>query len=289
MNISKCIVIAFAPDRWGMLERFQHFYAGTYSFDADTQKALAGSANHFHKARILLQVAQQHVARLPEDRVQLEEHGYTPAQRGKELSALIESILLDLYSSVDCTRKVVTFIYRNHRGVKESTRKFFQGVADGKVADSVPQEIRDAFAGADWYPDFRRMRDALTHSDIGSCHLDDTTNEVFYMHAGLGKDNKALVIRDIFAYIEELVTQINRFMGKIFHCLNGTLKDDEVWQMCGMFGGRVYSRWVRVSEARDFNSGRCDAFKWFEKDENPDCPFMKECEAYKRRNSEQSN
>lgn len=183
----------------------------------------------------------------------------------------------------------MTFLYRNHRGVKQSTRKFFQAIAAEKVADTVPTEIRDAFASAAWYADFRRMRDALTHSDVGSCHLDEKTGKVFYMHAGLGKDNKALVIDDIFAHIKDLVTQINQFMGKVFHCLNGTLKDNEVWQMCGMFAGRVYSRWVRPSEAKDFNSGRCDAFKWFEKEENPDCPFMKECEAYRRRNSEQSN
>jgi len=287
--MSDWIVITFAPDRWGTLERFQHFCAGTYTFARDTQQALSGAANHFRKALILLQVAREHAAKLSEDRAQLETHGYTPAQRGKELSALIESILLDLYSSIDCTRKIVTCIYRNHRGVKQSTRKFFQAVAEGKVADTVPVEIRDAFASAHWYTDFQRMRDALTHSDIGSCALDEKSGKVFYMHAGLGTNNKALVIEDIFAHIEELVTHVNQFMGKVFHYLNGTLNDDEVWQMCGIFGGRVYSRWVRPSEAKDFNSGRCDAFKWFEKDENPKCPFMRECEAYGRRNSEQSN
>jgi hypothetical protein len=271
------------------MERFQHFYAATYTFDADTQKALPGAANHLNKALILLQIARQHAAKLPEDRAQLREHGYTSAQRGRELSALIESILLDLYSSLDCTRKVVTFLYQKHRGVKKTTRKFFKAIAAGKVDDKVPKEIRDAFASAAWYDDFRRIRDALTHSDIGSCHLDEKNGKVFYMHVGLGRDNKALVIDDIFAHIEDLVTQINQFMGKVFNCLNRELKDDEVWQMCGIFDGRVYSRWVRPNEAKDFNSGRCDAFKWFEKDENPDCPFMGECHAYRRRKSEQEN
>ncbi len=272
----------FAPEQWGTLDRFQRFHGPTYSFDADTQKALRGAANQLRKALVLLQVARQHAPKLTEDKEQLEQHGHTPAQRARELSALIESILLGLYSSVDCARKVVTFIYRNEHGVKQTTRRFFQAVANGKVADSVPQEIRDAFAGADWYGEFRRMRDALTHSDIGVCHLDDSTNEVVYMHEGLGDDNKALVVRDIFAHIDYLVTQINEFMGKIFDCLNGTLKDEEVLQMCLIFGGRVYSRWVRASEATDFNGGRCDAFKWFENDENPDCPFMEKCVAYKR-------
>lgn len=186
MTINDYKVIAFTPDRWGTLERFQHFFGKTYSFDQHTQNALRGAANHFRKALILLNIAKQHIAKLSEDRSQLEQYGHTPAQRGKELSALVESVLLDLYSSVDCTRKVVTFIYRNDRGVKQSTRKFFLAAAEGKVADTVPLEIRNAFATAHWYPDFRKLRDEMTHSDVGSCHYDESSEKVFYAHVGLG-------------------------------------------------------------------------------------------------------
>ncbi len=86
--MSDCIIIYFAPDRWGTLERFRHFYAGTYTFTPNTQHVLSGAASHFHKARILLQIAREHAAKLPEDRAQLEKHDYTPAQRGRDLSAL---------------------------------------------------------------------------------------------------------------------------------------------------------------------------------------------------------
>jgi hypothetical protein len=288
MSTPKCIVIAFTPERWGRLERFQHFYGGTHHFDRDTQKSLPGAANHFHKALILLEVAKEHASRLPEDRAQLKERGHTPARRGKELSALVESILLDLYSSIDCTRKVVTFIYRNHRGVKQSTRKLFQAAAAGTIDATVPEGIRNAFANAAWYADFRALRDAITHSDVGSCHLDEKSGKVFYMHAGLERDGKALVIEDIFDHVEKTKDNVNVFMGQVFHCLNADLKDEEVWQMCGLFDGRVYSRFVRPSEAVDFNSGRCDAFRWFQKRENPECPFMRECAAYQRRTSEPS-
>ncbi len=286
MNVSDSKVILFAPNRWGTLERFKHFHEPTYPFTWHTQQALSGAANHFNKAVILLQVSREHAKTLPEDTMQLEKYGYTPAQRGRELSALIESILLELYSSVDCTRAVITSIYQKHEGVRQSTRKFFQSVAKGKVADTVPAEIRDAFASAQWYMDLLRIRDALTHWDIGSCHLDKKSGTIFYMHPGLGTNNSALVIEDIFSHVQGLVTHINQFIGKLFHYLNGTLKDDEVWQWCGIFGGRLYSRWVRPSEAKNFNSGRCDAFKWFEKEENPNCPFMQECEAYGRRSKE---
>ena len=286
MSIPKSIVITFTPERWGTLERFQHFYGGTHHFDRDTQKSLPGAANHFHKALILFQVAKEHASLLPEDRVQIEERGHTPARRGKELSALVESIILDLYSSIDCTRKVFTFIYRNHHGVKQSTRKIFQAAADGKIDATVPEGIRNAFANAAWYADFRALRDAITHSDVGSCHLDESSGKVFYMHAGLERDGKALVIEDIFDHVEKTKDNVNLFMGQVFHWLNVDLKDEEVWQMCGVFDGRGYTRFVRPSEAVDFNSGRCDAFRWFEKTENPECPFMRECTAYQRRISE---
>lgn len=278
-------LIYFAPDKWGTLEKFQKFCAGTYKFPKYIHRALSGSASNFCKANILLQMAVAHSPKLKEDKTQLREHGYTPAQCAKELSALIEAILLNLYSSIDCTRKVVTYIYKGHRGVKDSTRKFFKAIQDCTVSETVPAEIRNAFMEAHWYTDFREIRDHLTHSDIGSCSLNERTGKVFYMHAGLGTEMKALVIEDIFAYMEALSTSINKFIGKIFNHLNETLDDVEVWQICGIFGRRIYTRWVRLSEAKDFNSGRCDASKWLEKSDFPDCPFMQKCEAFEKRNN----
>ena len=282
MSLESCKVITFAPQNWGTMERFQHFYSTTYKFDPHTQSAVSGASNHLRKASLVLQVAKEHAATLAEDEEQLSRHGYTPARRAKELAALIESIILGVYSSVDCARQVVTYIYRKHRGVKQSTRKFFQAAAAGKVANTVPSDIRAAFKSATWYVDLRRLRDALTHSDVGFCHLDKSEGKVTYMHAGLGSDSGALVIPDIFDHIDTLLLQINQFMGRVFHCLNQTLNDGEVWQVCGMFAGRVYSRWVRPSHAVDFNSGRCDAFKWFEKEDSLKCPFMNNCAAYQR-------
>ncbi|MGA2797572.1 MAG: hypothetical protein ABSE63_08350 [Thermoguttaceae bacterium] len=283
MDIKNSIVIEFVPDLWGSLDRFLKFYSSTYNFNKDIQKALPGAANHFHKSIILLSVARRHVPLLQEDQEQIDKTGHTPALRAKELSALIESIILDLYSSIDCARKIVTDIFKKYQGVKKSTRKFFKACIDGKVNKSIPEDIRHAFKSCDWYPYLLRLRDTLTHSDIGSCHMDSKTNKVFYMHAGLGNGQKALVIDDIFLYLEKLITQVNQFLGKVFAYLNTTLLDKELWEMCGIFGGRIYSRFVKPSEALDFNSGRCDAFKWFEKPENPRCPFAKTCGAYKRR------
>lgn len=286
MNPAEYRVRMFAPDRWGSLERFQHFHSETYAFDKRTQKALPGTANHLHKAWLLQQVARDRAPLLQEDREQVETSGHTRARRGRELSAVVEAALLDLYSSVDCTRQVITSIYAKHRGVKQSTRKFFAACSKGEVAETVPEPIRTAFGSADWYPEVLRLRDALTHSDVGICHLDRATGKATYLHPGLSDGNKALVIDDVLLYLDQLTTKINRFLGAVFSHLNKTLNDKEVWQVCGIFGGRIYSRLVRPSEAVDFNSGRCDAFKWFDKPGNPRCPFAETCDAYRRRAGE---
>jgi hypothetical protein len=99
------------------------------------------------------------------------------------------------------------------------------------------------------------------------------------MHAGLGNNKKAFVIKDIFEYMETMKTQINLFTGKVFYCLNKTLIDKEVWQMCGIFNGFVYSRFVKPSEAIDFlDGGRCNP--WFDNSSIVRCPFADECAAY---------
>jgi hypothetical protein len=278
---ANCTVIIFSPRNWGSLQRFEHFYPTTYSFDRNTQYAIKGAANHFYKALHLFNLAKEFSPRLNEDNAELEKNGYTDSVRSNELSALVEAIILEFYSSIDCTRHIVTTIYKNHRGVKQSTRKFFQAAFKGTVAETVPLDIREAFKTAGWYPGLRRIRDSLTHSDIGSCRLDKTTQSVSYMHAGLGDNKRAFVIKDIFEYMDTLNAQINQFTGKVFNCLNGTLLDKELLQMCGIFNGFAYSRFVKPSDAVDFNSGRCNP--WFDSSSIACCPFADKCTAYKNK------
>lgn len=273
-------LILFDPQKWGTQQRFQHFYSTTYSFDRSTQYSISGSGNHFYKALAIIEVAKEFSPRLSEDQAEFEEKGYTNSIRSNQLSALIEASILEFYSSIDCTRHVVTTIYKKHRGVKESTRKFFQAVFDDRIAETVPSEIRDAFKAAQWYNELRRIRDALTHSDIGSCHLDKTSQTISYMHSELGDNNRAFVIKDILEYLDTLKIQVNQFTGEVFKCLNVTLLDKEVKQICGIFNGFIYSRFVRPSEAINFSSGRCNA--WFD-NSAAICPFADKCDAYNRK------
>jgi hypothetical protein len=218
--------------------------------------------------------------KLAEDESELKEHGYTDSKRSKELSALIESVILELYSSLDCTRKIISEIYKTHRGVRDSTHKLFNNMFEGTVAETVPLEIRDTFQSASsWYPEFLKIRDALTHSDVGSCHL-SKDGKIRYSNFATGDGKRPFTKEDIFQYLDTLQEQINRFTGSIFAYLNTTLHDDEVQQLCGIFGGLGYTRYVRPSEAIDFNSGKCN--NWFDSPGKPRCPLADNCGAHRR-------
>jgi hypothetical protein len=126
MDNVNCKVITFSPKTWGTVQHFGHFYSSTYSLDRDTQYAIKGASNHFYKALHLLNVAKDILPKLAEDNAELEKMGYTDSVRSGELSALVEAMILEFYSSIDCTRHIITTIYKKHRGVQQSTRKFFQ-------------------------------------------------------------------------------------------------------------------------------------------------------------------
>src|SRR5690242_3339731 len=124
-------LIRFAPNRWGQLERFAQLHSGTFQFTPTTQKALSGATNHFHKAITLKNIAIKLVPNLELDEKELEARGFTSALNSKELSAVIEGVILELYSSIDCTRKVISEIYGKYPGIpKVSTRKLFQNAFD---------------------------------------------------------------------------------------------------------------------------------------------------------------
>ena len=277
------VVIKFAPQYWGQLERFAQFYSKTYKFRPNSMKALSGAANHFRKAVTFKNLSIKLVPNLEIDKKELEANGYTPAENSMELSAVIEGIILELYSSIDCTRKIINEIYGKYPGIPDSTRKLFQNAFDNKIDERVPEILRATLREANWYTGFRKIRNELTHSDVGSCHSDPKTSKISYMHTGFQIDGKALVIDDIFDKIEKTFSDVNTFLGKIYVFLNSTLSEEEVWQVCGFFGYRLYSRFVIPSKAVDFDSGRCESYEWFEKDKNHTCPFVDTCGAYRNK------
>lgn len=274
-------VRTYAPEQWGSLQKFSKFYRGTHSLKDTGTRAISGAENHFHKAVTLRDLAIKLVPNLDKDEKELNQNGYSRAINSKELSAVIEAIILELYSSVDCTRKVITEIYSKYRGIPDSTRKYFQNVKNGKSDPKFPEELVIAVTEATWYEGFRMIRDELTHHDTGSCHKDHESGIIGYVHHGIKIKNRPLIIDDIFEKIEQTFGEVNQFVGRVFAYLYTQLNDEPVMQVCGFFGGRVYTRQVAPSQAVDFHGGVCESYKWFELDENPTCVLANECGAYR--------
>ncbi len=278
MTVSDKMLLTFHPPSWGTVEFFHSFQSTTYQFKKRELSVLSGVTHHFDKASTLLKLAKEHAPLLEEDHAEVDKVGFSQSSRGKELSALIEATILELYSAVDCSQKVVYFIFKNKRGVVQSTRKFFRKVSDRKMPE-VPELVLEAFLEAKWYPELMRFRDALVHSSTGRCCLDRNTKIVRYMHLGLGTDEKALGIDDVFSHISQLACDINLFMGKVFAGLIPQLRDESTFQVCGTYKGLLYARDVKPSEASCLG-GKCRSYEWFEKADKPTCPLAHECLAY---------
>ena len=245
-------VRVFAPEQWGEVDRFANFYSGTYKFSDREKRAVAGVLNHFQKAITLQTLAVKLKPGLDIDKKQLEERGYTPALNSHELSAVIEASILELYSSLDCTVKVLRAVYGSgSRSFSESTRRLFQNFE--KVTGSFPDELKEVFRKADWYDGLLYLRDELTHLATGSCSWDHKTGVVQYMHLGMKLRGSVYVIEDVFAWLAEIINKLNGFLGIVFRVLNTTLKSTLVQQVCGFVEGRILMRYLDPTEPLAFD------------------------------------
>jgi hypothetical protein len=273
-------VLFFAPEQWGQLTRFSKLCSGTYTFKPRDARALAGVSAHFDKAQLFLGIAEELRPTLTIDREELERQGFTPALNARKLAAVVEAFVVELYSSIDCTAQVLcALLGPTTRGFKSSTSFLFTSYS--KIG-GLPQRIVDALRGADWFLPLRYLRDELTHCDTGYCSLHDDTGLVSYMHTGMSKNEKPLIYDDIFTTMAGNLNAVNFFLGTIFHYLLSTLSDAPVEQFCGIAQGRMLMRRLIPTEPLTFDSGICLSHDWFEKPENPDCPFSERCGAYAR-------
>lgn len=270
----------FVPEHWGEVEYFQRLYVSTYKLSERDQRAINGVMAHFAKAQRLIQIAQRQKANLSIDEDELEKRGFTTAGNASELATIIEAAILELYSVVDCVRKVLYAVYeRSSRGFKESTRKLFQ--SPESISGAFPDELKELLKGAGWYPRLLHLRDELTHLDTGHVRRDRESGTVEYLHFGLKDGDKTLVIDDIFGWFDTTSAAVNQFAGLCFRHMSRTFSDREVFQLCGLVDGRVLHRYLRPVRPVTFDSGRCGAWVWFELPENPSCPFSGSCGAYR--------
>lgn len=216
------------------------------------------------------------------DKQELHDRGHTRAIHSKEIAAVIESAILELYSSVDCTASVLRAIYgEQSKGSKEPTSSLFRDTS--KISRALPESLKSVIQGSSWYEDFRHIRNELVHRETGKVRLNEQNGSVEYFHLGITEDDEAFVLEDVFGWLEGRMREVNQFLGKVFHHLNETLEDKPVEVLCGMTEGLALMRRVSPVGELTFNSGMCVSWKWFEKPENPTCPFKENCGAYRNK------
>ncbi|CUH52837.1 hypothetical protein SAMN04488037_10388 [Shimia marina] len=270
----------FSPKNWGQVDRFAKLHMGSHTFSACDSRALSGVSAHLKKAHIFKSIAEELRSTLEVDRSELNSKGFTTANHAHKLAAVVEAFIVELYSVIDCTAKVLRAVFASStRGFKDSTSYLF--TKTDKIS-GLPQPIIDEIAAADWYLPLRYLRDELTHLDVGHCSLDDNTGLVSYAHFGMKKDQKPLIYDDIFLTMNRNFDAVNLFLGKVFKCLLTTLGDTPVQLMCGMTHGRMLIRSIVPTEPLSFDNGICQSHQWFELPEYPDCPFAANCGAYRR-------
>ena len=264
-----------------MVTRYVKFHESTHQLTKDARRALRGISGHFDKAIIFRSLALDLRAGAALDLENLHAQGHTGLEHSRKLAAVIESEIQELYSVVDCTRQVLYCLFRkSSRGFPDSTRKTFQRIKNRELT-GLPSELEAVFLNAHWYWQLLHMRDALTHSDIGICRATEG-DEISYSHDGLSQNGRPMEISDIFQRLEFLATNVNQFTGQIFHYLYQQLQKEAVIQMCGIFEGRAYFRYVPPLLDLTFHSGVCGTRHYEASHGGRRCPLAHQCGAFVR-------
>lgn len=274
----------FDPKHWNELDRFYKFHTTTYKLSPIFHRAISGARNHLVRANSLRRLADKYRTSLAIDSNKNNTGRSIDNTKNHELTTIVESFFLSLYSAVDCTCKGVIFNIYNNKvdGISKSTRQLFTRASDNKIGTGVPQVIMSSLREASWYSDFMKLRDEITHLDVGYCFYNNETKQIAYCHQGLKSNNTGLLIDDIYERMNKLFDNVYKFLMQIYGELNKGLENKEIKHLCGFFNNHIYQRNIRLSETDDFNSGHCASFHWFEKNINLSCPFVSTCGAYKR-------
>jgi hypothetical protein len=222
---------------------------------------------------------------LAEDPVEINKYGHSPAVRSREFAAITETLFCELYAALDGLRRTLFGAYHSVRGVqKDSTEKLFRKAKDKKYGPEFPEDIRAILASAyaAWFPRLRSIRSAVTHGEVGYCHLDAKTQTVSYMHQGLGTAARAMGIKDVVGEVNSHFLAVSKLVESVYRFLCSKLQPVEKNFVCGVYQARIYQRIVAYSTDISFHSGRCATWELFEKEPGTECPLLEFCGAYKR-------
>jgi len=276
----------FVPEAWSPARRFSFFLGPPFPETRRLVQAARAAENRRQKFCVLADLANHLRPGLSKDNEELESTGFTSATNSKRYAAVVETLFLELYSSLDVIRTTLYEAYHPRiRGLpRDSTERLLRRVSEGYYGPEFPEPLLHPLSSAfrTWYAELRRVRVEISHGDIGRCHIDPSSGRVVYMHTNLGPPERSLVIDDLEAKVEELAVGVRDLVDSVFSFLCSELQSVEVQLPCGFFRGRLYERLVAYSDQLDFNSGVCYSRWWFEIEPEHLCPMRKRCGAYSR-------
>jgi hypothetical protein len=239
------------------------------------------------KFNTLTKLANRVFPAIEQDLSELASKGYTNAERSKEFSAIVETLICELYCALDCLRTTLYFSFRKTRGIQDSsTERMFRKAKENAYGPEFPSLYNDLLIAAadDWFSRLRLLRTELMHGGTGSCHRDNTSQKTMYIHEGLGDSGKAFIIEDIHAEINIFAKGVHGLVYSIFDDMYKSLESINSQHVCGFFKGRIYQRYAIPEPVPHSQMGKCMSFEWFEKELDYICPLKKACKAYGRGN-----
>lgn len=282
---SEQFLLQFQPAHWTPAGKFLRFLGPPFKPSRGLNEAIQSCADHIRKFETFAAMAAELGPKLTLDRVELENNGFSPANRSRQFAALIEVLVCELYSVLDGIRYTTFHIYRRMQGVQSSsTSKLFSRASDGSYDKDFPGELLAMFkvAYGDWFLELQRLRTAFTHGGLGSCWLSQDRTRISYMNSSLGSDAVAHVIPDIVSHINSFATAVFKLVHDFFEYHYGRLANEDSDQFCGIFKGRAYMRKVKPESQMEWDSGVCVSREWFDKERDFKCPLAHECAAYRR-------
>lgn len=278
-------LVEFAPETWNWQSTFAHFAGVSGQFDREAIKGVQACCDHLSKYDILARLADRLVGDLHLDREELREKGFVASSRSKEYAALVEVLVSELYATLDSVRRVIFSVYRSVSGVQNrSTSLLFKRADPNTYGPSFPPEIANGLrcAQQQWFPVLHELRTELTHGQTGTCHLDEKTGLIRYIHGGLGSERKAHGVDDIVSQVAQWRSAVDDLNEKVFKHLYGLLEQKPMFLICGWFKGRLYQRNAVPASELGFGDGWCQSFAWFEREDGLQCPMRMKCAAYER-------
>jgi len=271
-------LINFVPEQWDSVTKFRKFKYIPLEDNRLFKRGISATEEHLAKFRTLAEIANELIPKLEIDENELKKDGYTSAKYSRQLSAIVECNINELYSSLDGIRDVIYSIYSHIQGIqKKSTSKLFSKAKENKYPNNFPIELNTLLSEAydKWFIQLRVYRTEFTHGSLGSCYKDDKSNKISYMHSGLGKNQKALVIDNFITYINDTFDNVLLLQHNIFEFLYNTLPLEPTVLPCGIYKGKFYMRYLEPENNLTFNSGLCRSLEY-----STACPLKDKCGAY---------